>query len=47
MKFNMSKGFLIIKIFSKFLRIFKNFKNHTSEKISKMYTEEDVEIIHD
>ena len=45
-KFNKSKGFFILKIFSKFLRLFKTLKNHIFEKKkSKMYTEESVENI--
>ena len=42
-KFNRSKGFFILRIFSMFLRIFKTLKNHISVKKSEMYTEVSVE----
>ena len=34
-KFNRPKGYLILRIFSKFLRIFKTLKNHISGKNKK------------
>ena len=46
-KFNRPKGFSILRIFSKLLRIFKTLKNKISEKKSKMYMEESVENIFD
>ena len=48
-KIKRPKGFLILRIFTKFLRIFKTLKNGISEKNqkSKMYTEESVENIFD
>ena len=40
-KFNRPKGFFILRIFTKILRIFKTLKNHISEnKKTKMYGEE-------
>ena len=44
-KFKRSKSFLIFKIFSKFLRLFKTLKNPIFEKKSKMYAEESVDIV--
>ena len=42
-KFNRPKGFFILRIFYKFLLIFKTLKNHTSEeKKSKISTKESV-----
>ena len=42
-KFNRPKGFFILRIFSKFLRIFKTLKKYICGKKSKIYTEESVE----
>ena len=43
-KFNRLKGFFILRIFSKFVLIFKTLKNHILKKKSKIYMEESVEI---
>ena len=42
-KINGTEGYFILRICSKFVRIFKTLKNHISGKKSKMYTGESVE----